>query len=116
LLAGPFLGCEKEPFELFSALKVGFGNCVELVLNPISESFCYRLFQGLARVYISTISRHQFQRSLFLKITTLVTWVKSTLLLKIKCFAALLGKESAWEAGLGKEKRVLLIKSLTDAF
>jgi len=27
-----------------------------------------------------------FQRSLFLRITTLFTWLKSTLLLKIKCF------------------------------
>ncbi len=49
-----------------------------------------------------------FQPSLFLEIRTLVTWVNSTLLLKIKCFekhiykktdAAFVGMENAWEAG-----------------
>ncbi len=62
-----------------------------------------------------------FQCSLFLRITTILSWLKSTILLKNKCFlttiymktqclqkkwvAALLGKENAWEArgGVGKE-------------
>jgi len=35
---------------------------------------------------ISNLSKHFFQRSLFLRIATLLTWLKSTLLLKIKCF------------------------------
>jgi len=68
-----------------------------------------------------------FQRSLFRRITTLLSWLKSTLLLKIKCFDTTifmktqclqanetqhcLGKESAREAGGGVE-RVALIKSL----
>jgi len=58
--------------------------------------------------------KDNFQCSLFLRITTLLSWLKSTLLLKNKCFgttiymktqclqtkrdAALLGKENAWEA------------------
>jgi len=68
-----------------------------------------------------------FQRSLFLRITTLLSWTKSTLLLKNKCFGKTtykktqcyqtnetqhcFGKESALGAGWGVE-RVALIKSL----
>jgi len=68
-----------------------------------------------------------FQPSLFLGITTLVTWHKSTLLLKNKCFDTHIymktqclqtnkmqhycGKENAWEAGWVR-KKVALIKSL----
>jgi len=56
-----------------------------------------------------------FQRTLLVEIKTLVTWLKSTLSLKIKCFYIhiymkmdclqtnmtehYLGKENAWEAG-----------------
>jgi len=68
-----------------------------------------------------------FQCSLFLKTRTLVSWLKSTLLLKHKCFDTHIymktqclqtnkmqhycGKESAWEVGW-VWKRVALIKSL----
>jgi len=60
-----------------------------------------------------------YQCSLFLKIRKLVTWLKSTLFLKMKCFdthiyenkmftnkkdAALFGKENAWEAGGVRER------------
>ncbi len=34
----------------------------------------------------ASVGNNKFQHSLFLKIWTLVTWLKSTLLLKIKCF------------------------------
>jgi len=65
----------------------------------------------------------KFQHRLFLEITTLVTWLKSTILLKNKCFDTLIymkthclqtnktqhycGKENAWgtRGGGGKEKR-----------
>ncbi len=65
--------------------------------------------------------------SLFLGITTLLAWLKSTLLLKIKCLDTTIymktqciqtnetqhycRKENAWEAERGRE-RVALIKSL----
>jgi len=68
-----------------------------------------------------------FQQSLFLRIITLLTWLKSTLLLKKKCFDTQIymkaqclqanetqhycGKENAWGAGWVR-KRVALIKSL----
>ncbi len=35
---------------------------------------------------LSRIWTNRFQRSLFLRITTLLSWLKSTLLLEIKCF------------------------------
>jgi len=70
---------------------------------------------------------YTFQRSLFLGITTLLTWLNSTLLLKTKCFGTTIymktqclqksetqhccRKENTWEAGRGRE-RVALIKSL----
>ena len=69
----------------------------------------------------------RFQHNLFLIITTLLTWLKSTLLLKIKCFVTTIymkiqclqtnetqhycRKENAWEVGRRRE-RVALIKSL----
>ncbi len=62
-----------------------------------------------------------FQCTLLVEIRTLVTWLKSTLLLNIKCFDAhiymkkdclqtnkmqhCLGKENAWGAG-GEEERI----------
>jgi len=68
-----------------------------------------------------------FQRSLFLRITTLLTWLKSTLLLKNKCFDKHIfmktqclqtnetqhycEKENAWGAGWVR-KEVALIKGL----
>ncbi len=68
-----------------------------------------------------------FQCSLFLKITTLLLWLKSTLLLKIKCFDTIICmktkclqtnetqhyciEENTWVGGWGRE-RVVLIKSL----
>jgi hypothetical protein len=68
-----------------------------------------------------------FQASLFLGITTLLLWLKSTLLLKIKCFNTTiymktkclqtketqhcLGKESALGV-VGGVERVALIKSV----
>jgi len=68
-----------------------------------------------------------FQRSLFLRITALLSWLKSTLLLMNKCFGTTiymktqclqtnethhcLGKESALGA-IGGVERVALIKSL----
>jgi len=73
------------------------------------------------------IFKAKFLCSLFLRITTLLTWLKSTLLLKIKCFDTTIymktqclktneiqnysRKENAWEAGQGREM-VALIKSL----
>jgi len=71
--------------------------------------------------------QHHFQRTLIVEIRTLVTWLKSTLLLKIKYYvthnymktqflqtkwdAALFGKGKDWVAG--KERKVLaLIKRL----
>jgi len=66
----------------------------------------------------------QFQRGLFLRITTLLSWLKSTLILKNKCFDTHIymkvqclqtkwesGKENAWEAGWVR-KELALIKSL----
>ncbi len=68
-----------------------------------------------------------FQSSLFLRMTTLLSWLKRTLLLKNKCFEThiymktqclqtnetqhCLGKESAWGVEGGVE-RVAQIKSL----
>ncbi len=68
-----------------------------------------------------------FQRSLFLRITTLLSWLKSTLLLKNKCFGIDIymktqclqtnetqhycRKKNTWEARRGRE-RVALIKCL----
>jgi hypothetical protein len=81
----------------------------------------------LWRSVVTLCSTHNFQHSLFLRVTTLLTGLKSTLLLKIKCFDTTIymktqclqtnemlhycRKENAWEAGRGRE-RVALIKSL----
>ncbi len=67
-----------------------------------------------------------FQHSLFLEITTLITWLRSTLLLKnkfiwkhnvykqIRC--SILWKEKRLRSWVCKEKRVALIKSLIDTW
>ncbi len=78
-------------------------------------------------ISVDNVRLHILQRCLFLGITTLLIWTKSTLLLKIECnHTAIymktqclqtnksqhcLGKESAFEAWGGGE-RVALIKSL----
>jgi len=55
----------------------------------------FEIFLGLSKIliydnsftcYIGKLLLHMFQHSLFLRITTLLSWLKSTLLLKIKCF------------------------------
>jgi len=72
----------------------------------------------------------KFQRSLFLEITTLVTWLKSTLLVKNKCFDKHIymktqclqtnkiqnSLERETGSRVGKEKRVALIKSSIDVW
>ncbi len=81
----------------------------------------------LSWITLNLWSFHHFQCSLFPRITTLLTWLKSTLLLKIKCFDTTIymktqclqtnvpqhycRKENAWEEGRGREM-VVLIKSL----
>jgi len=64
----------------------------------------------------------EFQQSLFLRITTLLSWLKSTLLLKNNCYGSTIYMKTQWDAALfGKGKflgagggveRVALIKSL----
>ncbi len=83
-------------------------------------------YKQLLRQY-SLDKNIQFQHSLFLRITTLLNWLKSTLLLKNKYFDTHIylktkclqtnkmhhycGMENAWEAGWVR-KRVALIKNL----
>ncbi len=66
------------------------------------NSLCY-----LNQVILSLWHCGTFQHSLFLRITTLLTLFKSTLLLKIKCFDTTIYMKTligAWEAGWGRER------------
>jgi len=91
----------------------------------LEESFDFQLIT----CFFSCTSefRPRFQRSLFLRKTTLLTWLKSTLLLKNKCFFTHIykktqclqtnktqhycGKKNSWGAWWVR-KEVALIKSL----
>ncbi len=67
----------------FFVVVVKGGNILQYIFNSKKVYFCeIRLKQSRL---MSSVP-YNFQRSFFLKITTLVTWLKSTLLLKNKCF------------------------------
>ncbi len=93
----------------------------------LTPSFLFSNFQESKLIFSRIQKSFLFQGSLFLGITTLLTWLKSTLLLNIKCFDIIIymktqclqttetqhycRKENTWEVGRGRE-RVTLIKSL----
>jgi len=102
-----------------------------MLRNCAGFPYFSKFVNGLNYAFLNVVFAQTFQHSPFLEITTLVTWLQSTLLLKIKCLDThiylkteclqtnktqhLLGKENTWGVG-SKEKSVALIKSLIDAW